>query len=161
VRHISGRYEVSHDFLARMILDELVDREEREYKRFREVLSARASAFEETSSRLTVEEVLFLYKHRKRLVLNEQESTLILDTWIQEDVPGLYWIKDLAPNFIAQRLDTYRDASLDDNERYSVTFLKVMFNLSLAADEFASLMRTYKVAAEAARVIRKCSSAVS
>ncbi len=138
-----------------MILDELVDREEREYKRFREVLSARASAFGETSSRLTVGEVLFLYKHRKRIVLNPQELALVLDTWIQDDVPGLYWIKDFSPSFISQHLNTYGGADFDRDRRFSIASLKDMFDLSLAADEFSSLVRTYKTAAEAARVIRK------
>jgi hypothetical protein len=45
-RHTSGRYEVSHDFLARIITDELVDSEEREFKRFRELLSSPAMAFD-------------------------------------------------------------------------------------------------------------------
>src|SRR5262249_49449785 len=31
-RHISGRYEVSHDFLAKIIADELIDSDEREFK---------------------------------------------------------------------------------------------------------------------------------
>jgi hypothetical protein len=89
-RHISGRYEVSHDFLAKIITEELVDSEEREFKRFRELLSSRATAFANTSSRLTVQEVLFLYKHKRRLIYSNLEAILIVDTWIKDDVPGAF-----------------------------------------------------------------------
>jgi hypothetical protein len=45
VRHVGGDYEVAHDFLAKEISAKLVDSEEREFKRFRELLASKAAAF--------------------------------------------------------------------------------------------------------------------
>ncbi len=42
VRHVADLYEVAHDFLAREISAKLVDSEEREFKRLRELLSSKA-----------------------------------------------------------------------------------------------------------------------
>jgi len=62
VRHIPPYYEISHDFIARRIANELVDSEERESKRFRELLTSKAAAFRTTHSLLTPEEQLILFK---------------------------------------------------------------------------------------------------
>lgn len=156
VRHISDRYEVSHDFLAKMILDKLVDLEEREFKRFRELLSSRAVAFTSTSNRLSIEEVLFLYKYRQRVALTAQEAALVLDTWIMEDVPGLFWIKDFDANTVDNqlRMANYQTSSLEPEQAYSIAFLKTSFRLGFTEDDFLALLRIYKIASEAARMIR-------
>jgi len=117
VRHISDRYEVSHDFLAKMILEKLVDLEEREFKRFRELLTSRAAAFTATSTRLSVEEALFLYKSSRRIALSTQEALLILDTWIMHDVPGLFWIKDFDAKLVEQQLVGYENVELTPEQR--------------------------------------------
>ncbi len=153
VRHISGRYEVSHDFLARMILEKLVDTEEREFKRFRELLSLRAAAFMATSNNLSVEEVLFLYKSRQRVIFNRQEAVLIFDTWIKNEVPGLFWIKDFDTNLVEQQLTKYENIELGPEQRYSVLFLRTFFGLEVRAEDFSALLRIYKIASEAARMI--------
>ena len=69
VRHIGGMYEVAHDFLAHEIADKLVDSEEREFKRFRELLSTKASAFSTTRSLLSTMELLVLYSYKERVFL--------------------------------------------------------------------------------------------
>ena len=92
VRHIDTFYEVSHDFIARKILEELIDSEEREFKRFQELLSTKAAAFQTTEAPLTSEELLMLYKHRNRFIPNKEELRLLLFSWIKEAGPALYWL---------------------------------------------------------------------
>ena len=152
-RHFSGQYEVSHDFLAKIILDELVDSEEREFKRFRELLSSRATAFANTSSRLTVEEVLFLYKHRQRIIYNDQEAVLIIDTWIKDDVPGLFWIKEFDPKLVERCLATYDSADFEPEERFRVVRLKRLFALPLNADDYVEMTKMYKGAEDAVQML--------
>jgi hypothetical protein len=154
VRHISDRYEVSHDFLAKMILEELVDLEEREYKRFRELLTSRAVAFATTTNKLTIEEVLFLYKYRHRLALNKQEAGLIIDTWITENVPGLFWIREFDPEWVKEQVIKYDGTQLDTEERYSTVFLKSFFKLPIRQKDFLALTGTYKMASEAAQLFK-------
>lgn len=92
VRHVEDYYEVSHDFIARKILSELVDSDERELKRFRELLTSKAAAFPTTQAHLTPEELLMLFAHREKVVPNELELRLLLASWVAGEGPALYWI---------------------------------------------------------------------
>ena len=65
-----------------------------------------------TSNNLSVEEVLFLYKSRQRVIFNRQEAVLIFDTWIKNEVPGLFWIKDFDTNLVEQQLTKYENIEL-------------------------------------------------
>ena len=152
-RHISSLYEVSHDFLAKIITEELVDSEEREFKRFRELLSSRATAFASTLSRLTIEEVLFLYKHRRRIIFNEAEMVLIIETWIKEDVPGLFWIKDFDRAIVQTQLAFYESADLDPEPRFRIARLKRLFGVPLSEGDFIALTKIWKGAQEAANLL--------
>jgi len=152
-RHISGRYEVSHDFLAKIITEELVDSEEREFKRFRELLSSRATAFANTLSRLTVEEMLFLYKHKRRIIYSNLEAILIIDTWIKDDVPGLFWIKDFDRGIVERQLVTYDNADFDPEQRFRIARLKWLFSIALNNDDYIAMTKIYKGAQEAARML--------
>jgi len=91
VRHVGGDYEVAHDFLAREIASKLVDSEEREFKRFRELLATKAAAFEVTRARLTEEELLILYKHKERVLPNDDELKVLVASWVREVGPALFW----------------------------------------------------------------------
>jgi hypothetical protein len=71
VRHVEEFYEVSHDFIARRIMSELVDSEERELKQSRELLASKAAAYQMTKPALATEELLMLFKHRERVVPSE------------------------------------------------------------------------------------------
>ena len=152
-RHISGRYEVSHDFLAKIITEELVDSEEREFKRFRELLSSRATAFGNTSSRLTVEEVLFFYKHKGRIIYSNVETVLIIDTWIKDDVPGLFWIKDFDRGVVERRLATYDNSALEPQQRIRVARLKWLFAIPFNNADFIAMTQIYMGAQEAAHML--------
>jgi hypothetical protein len=68
VRHVGGYYEVSHDFVARKVLFELVDSDELKFKRFRELLASKAAAFSTTKNLLAIEELTILYACRDRVL---------------------------------------------------------------------------------------------
>jgi len=91
VRHIGDHYEIAHDFLAQEIAASLVDSEEREFKRFRELLATKAAAFNATNDLLTVGELLMLYNHRSRILPSDSELKLLLASWAQTEGPGLFW----------------------------------------------------------------------
>jgi hypothetical protein len=152
-RHISGQYEVSHDFLAKKITEELVDSEEREFKRFRELLSSRATAFTNTSNRLTVEEVLFLYKYKSRIIYNDLEVALIIETWVKDDVPGLFWIKDFDRRLVERCLASYRNFDFDPEQRLRIMRLKSLFSVPFDNNDYLALTKMWKGAHQAARLL--------
>jgi hypothetical protein len=92
VRHVENYYEITHDFVARKVLAELVDSEEREFKRFRELLSSKAAAYRTTQNPLTEEELLMVYKYRQRTIPTPEELHLLLIAFIQGTGPTLYWV---------------------------------------------------------------------
>lgn len=116
VRPIAGMYEVAHDFLAHEILEKLVDSEERDFKRFRELLASKASAFGMTRGLLTAAELLVLFKYKERVVLNEGELRLVLASWARESAPGAHWLLQTEPSRVAELIRAEEaEGDLDDD----------------------------------------------
>ena len=154
VRHIDTFYEVSHDFIARKIMEELIDSEEREFKRFRELLSTKAAAFQTTEAPLTNEELLMLYKHRNRFIPNEGELRLLLSSWIKQTGPALYWLLDADK---AKTLDWLRaeesKEELNSDEEISIILLRrKLGETALVSDDY-SVFRGYQLSAEMSTLI--------
>jgi hypothetical protein len=124
VRHIDEYYEISHDFIAKRIATELLDTEEGEYKRFRELLTSK-TAYGTTMARLTSEELLMLYRHRHRIIPNELELRLLLSSWSSGNGPALHWLLAANP---AQMRDCVRaeeaSADLSREEKVSLVLLR-------------------------------------
>ena len=97
VRHIADFYEIAHDFLAREISARLVDSEEREFKRIRELLASKSAPYATTRSLLTVEELLLLFKYRERLLPSDGEKSLIIASWAEGQGPGLQLLLGAPP----------------------------------------------------------------
>jgi DNA-binding Lrp family transcriptional regulator len=76
VRHLDALYEIAHDFLAREVAVKLIDSEEREFKRVRELLASKAASYRTTHLLLSVEELLLMFKHRQRILLSDEELGL-------------------------------------------------------------------------------------
>jgi hypothetical protein len=93
VRAIDGQHEIVHDFLAKTILVELVSADEREAKKYKDLLSARAAAFADTGAALTLAEHLRVYKHRNKILCTEDETKLLLDSHLIEGRPVHYWLR--------------------------------------------------------------------
>ncbi len=154
VRHIDTFYEVSHDFIARKILEELVNSEEQEIKRFQELLSSKAAAYRTTEAPLTSEELLMLYRHRRRIVPNEAELRLLLSSWIEQMGPALYWLLDADK---AKILDWLRTAEskedLNTDEKISIILLRrKLGDTGLVSDDY-SVFQGYQLSAEMSSLI--------
>src|SRR5208282_5216829 len=89
VRHLNGLYEIAHDFLAREVAVKLVDNDEREFKRIRELLTSKAASYGTTYSLLSVEELLLMFKHKQRILLSDEEVGLTMASWAEGKGPGL------------------------------------------------------------------------
>ncbi|MCK4821859.1 hypothetical protein KA005_39200, partial [bacterium] len=154
VRHIDTFYEVSHDFIARKIMAELVNSEEREFKRFRELLSSKAAAYQTTEAPLTSEELLMLYKHRRRFVPNEAESRLLLSSGIKQMGPALYWLLTADRAKIVDWLRSEESKEeLNSEEKTSIVLLRrKLGETALVSDDY-SVFRGYQLSAEMSTLI--------
>lgn len=156
VRHVGDQYEISHDFLARRIANELVDAAEREFKRFRELFASKAAAFGTTDSKLTTEEQLALFKHRRRIIPTEPELHLLLASWLEGTGPGLYWLLSDENAPLTRRLTGSLSRSDMETEK-KVSFVLLCRKLSgsgLTREDFAAL-KSYQAGAELAHLISR------
>ncbi|MGO8744235.1 MAG: hypothetical protein ACLQUR_17770 [Limisphaerales bacterium] len=154
VRHIESYYEVTHDFVARKIINELADSEEREFKRFRELLSSQAAAYSTTRGTLTNEELLMLYKHRQRIIPNDQELRLLLASWVRGEGPGIYWLLNVPPAKLTDLLAAEEHGQgFTGDEQAKVVLLKRKLGEQPFADGDFSSFRNYQLSWELTRLI--------
>jgi hypothetical protein len=125
VRHLGDQYEIAHDFLAHEISDTLVDSEEREFKRFRELLTTKAAAFSTTHDLLTVGELLVLFKHKERVLPSGPELKILLASWAREEGPGLFWLLNAIPARVIELIGAEEiEADLEREERAMLVLLR-------------------------------------
>lgn len=156
VRHVGDFYEVTHDFIARRIIAELVDSEEREFKRFRELLSSKAAAYQTTQARLTSEELLILYKHRSRVVPSDQELRLLLASWIEGTGPALYWLLSAIEHKVIEWLRSEESKEeLSGDEKVPIILLRRKLGESGSLTEDYSVFGGYQLSAEMSYLIEE------
>jgi hypothetical protein len=165
VRHIENQYEVAHDFLAREISAKLVDSEEREFKRFRELLTTKAEAFDTTRAELTDEEVLVLFKHKERVLPSDAELRLILASWAGGTAPGLFWLLAAPASRLLELVRAQeQDEGITEDERTALVLLRRKLSDAPLRDEDWSVFQRYRLASEIAGLLadhgRECPDAV-
>jgi hypothetical protein len=154
VRHIPPYYEISHDFIARRISNELVDSEEREFKRFRELLTSKSAAFRTTRALLTAEEQLMLYKHRQRLLPTGEELRLILATWVHKGGPGLCWLLSAENSQILNWLRAEEaDEDIEEEARAAAVLLRRKLGEMPLVEKDYQAFKRYQLSAELASLI--------
>ena len=155
VRHVEPYYEVTHDFIAKRIISELADSEEREVKRSRELLATKAATHHTTGTVLASEELLLIYKHKERVVPNEPELRLLLSSWVQGMGPALYWL--LKSGESGKLLHWLRSEEgkedLDRKEKVAIVLLRRKLGESPLVDKDYAAFRHYQLSAELAFLI--------
>jgi hypothetical protein len=92
VRHLGAdQYEVIHDYFAQLIDSELVSSKERLFKQLKELLASKAAAYAVTKTPLSNNEMLQLYLVKERLLPNQSEQVLLLQSCLGEFGPAWYW----------------------------------------------------------------------
>lgn len=93
VRAVNNDVEIVHDFLAKRIVAELAAAEERESKKFKELLASRAALYDKTGAGLTRAEHLHLYRYRHKILCTEQEVRLLLVSHLAGNGPIHFWLR--------------------------------------------------------------------
>src|SRR5208282_4174200 len=90
-------YEIQHDVLAAAIIESMKD-SDREAKAAREFLAAKVPAFEQTMTPLAPTELVYLYRHRRKIRPTERELRFLLASMLhnievkaRNESPGAYW----------------------------------------------------------------------
>jgi HEAT repeat protein len=97
IRHLGGgQYEMIHDYLAQLVDQKVVSGEERELKGLRDLLAAKAAAYDRTHAPLYPSEMAKLYLYREQIVPNEAETRLLLFSCLSGQGPAWYWWRDAA-----------------------------------------------------------------
>ena len=154
VRHVADLYEVAHDFLARDISRKLVDSEERDFKRIRELLESKAATYATTRSLLTVEEMLMLFKYKERVLPSDGELRLILSSWAEVEGPGLYLLLGSPAARVIELIRSEETrADIEDEGRAMLALLRSKVSGSPLAQRDWSLFRRYRLGLELAAMI--------
>ncbi len=154
VRHIGDSYEVAHDFLAREISAKLVDSEEREFKRLRELLASKAATFTTTRSLLTVEELLMLFKYKERILPSDGELRLVLASWAGGDGPGLYLLIGAPSSRLVELIRAVEgEERIEDEDRAMLALLRCKVSGSKLPARDWLLFRRYRLGVELARML--------
>jgi hypothetical protein len=154
VRHVGGDYEVAHDFLAKEISAKLVDSEEREFKRFRELLASKAAAFAVTGGVLTEEELLILFKHKERVLPTDDELKVLVASWVDEAGPALFWLLHAPPERLLELLRVEEaDEDLEDEARATLVLLRRMIGKEALDAKDWSLFRRYRLSFQMASLL--------
>lgn len=153
VRDIGGAFEVAHDFLAKMIVGELVSAEEREAKKFKDLLSSRAGAYETTRTGLSWPEHLQIYKYRHRISCTDTEFRLLLESHLQGNGPIWYW----ARRYESSRLVAWTHALVADahNEELRQSAYRFLIGLGERPDlsVLSKVFSDYNLQSELAKYI--------
>lgn len=94
IRNLDNAFEVTHDLLAKNILNSLVTEEEKDIRRFNFLLESKAAAYKSTIGDLTILEHLHLYKYRQRIKTTKETLDLIVSSYIKNSTPVFFWINE-------------------------------------------------------------------
>jgi hypothetical protein len=154
VRHLDELYEIAHDFLAREISAKLVDAEEREFKRIRELLTSKSASYGTTRSLLAVEELLLLFKYKQRLILSDEELSLTLAAWAEGKGPGLSLLLTAPPARLVELIRSQEPKERSEAEPRAVLVLlrRKMGGMPLEERDWVTF-RNYQLGMELAEMI--------
>jgi hypothetical protein len=160
VRAVDDEWEVVHDFLARRINEELVAPDEREGRIFREVLSAKAEAFQSTGEFLTLKEHLGVYQHRQRITCSGAEVEALFASFLQGNGPVEYFLQRLdAALPVLWATAALKDATSDE-KRIAIRFLTAR-NESVPFPEIGSAFSKIRFQTEMAGYVRRFSGGIA
>jgi len=154
VRSINDHFEIVHDFLAKTIVTELVSADEREAKKFKEVLASRTAAYPTTKANLARAEHLHIYKYRSRIFCNEDEARLLLASYLLGNGPVYYWLK----SYPKERIIAWaRSMLLDEDYERNRNVYRFLIKLGERIDleDVTELFSEYKLKSELGEFILK------
>lgn len=154
VRAVKNHFEIVHDFLAKTIVAELVSTEEREAKKFKDLLASRAAAYPDTHAILTKAEHIYIYKYRNKILCTERELQLLLASYLAGNGPVRYWLRSYSEERVIAWVRSL--LSEDDEEtRLNACRFLIRSGEQIPLGEVAELFSDYKLKSELGEFILK------
>jgi len=157
IRPIESNWEIVHDFLAKKVFEELIAPEDRDARLFRDVLVAKAAAYEKTGELLNFKEHLGVYSHRSRIPCNPQEVQLLFVSSLAGNGPVEFFLRAVPPEYpeawAEQQISKEQSPMQENAYRFLIKRGKA-FSLQTLADVFDD----YKLQSELAALIRQLAS---
>jgi len=154
IRPIESSWEIVHDFLAKKVFEELIAPEDREARLFRDVLVAKAAAYEKTGELLNFKEHLGVYAHRSRIPCTPQEVQLLFVSSLAGNGPVEFFLRSVPaeyPEAWAGQQIAVEESPLQENAYRFLTRHGKTFSLGTLAGVFGD----YKLQSELAGWIRQ------
>ncbi len=98
VHALANSWEITHDFLAQKVIEDLVAPEERDARIFRDILVTKAAAFPSTGELLSLKEHLGVYAHRSRITPAPNEAELLFASNLAGNGPARYFLRNVEPS---------------------------------------------------------------
>ncbi len=155
VRPIESSWEIVHDFLAQKVFDELVAPEERDARVFRNVLVAKAEAYERTGELLNFKEHLGTYAHRSRITCTPQEVELLFASSLAGNGPVQFFLRSVPSSYPLAWAEQRKDSEqatiqvnayrflLKTGQRFDLKTLAEIFNDYKLQSELAPLIKQF------------------
>lgn len=154
VRSINDHFEIVHDFLAKTVVTDLVSTDEREAKKFKELLASRAAAYPVTKAILTRTEHVYIYKYRNKILCTEDEVRLLLASYFAGNGPIHYWLRFYPKEKVANWARSSLSDNNDEINRNIYRFL-VKSGEEVGLDEIIEPFSDYKLKSELGEFILK------
>lgn len=152
VRAVNDEFEIVHDFLARAIASELVSTDEREAKKFKELLASRTAAYSDTRAMLTTAEHLHLFKYRSKILCTEQEARLLFASHLSGNGPVQHWLRGLPQETVIAWAKEFSDEESTDTQLNAYRFL-IKSGVRFPLDRVAAAFSDYKLKNELGRYL--------
>jgi hypothetical protein len=154
VHAVGASWEITHDFLAQKVIEDLVAPEEREARVFRDVLIAKAAAFRSTGEILSVKEHLGVYAHRSQITPARDEAELLFVSHLAGNEPVRYFLRNIEPSLPiawAHQYLTSTEEKIKQNAHRYLIRSGVKFMLGVLAEVFSD----HKLQSELAQYINQ------
>ena len=153
IHAVADQWEVVHDFLSQKIGEELVAPDEREGRLLRDVLAAKANAYESTGEVLTFKEHLGIYFHRRRIHCSSVELEALFISHLNGNGPIEYFLQGIDPEIPAAWAQTMIGDSDTSVVRMACRYL-IRSGRKIPLTTLAKAFSKYRFQAEMADYIR-------
>ena len=157
VRGSEDRWEIVHDFVAQRVVEDLSDPDEREARMFRDVLIAKAAAFDTTGGLLSVAEHVGLYSHRRRITCSPQEAELLFRGSLVGRGPVGYYLSQVGTEVAHGWAEKYRSSDDEKMRRNAYRFLG-KHSAELRLDRAVEVFGEHKLQFELGALIGRCAT---
>jgi hypothetical protein len=153
VRATVDGYEIAHDYLAKVVVDQLSP-DEAEARRYKAILAATAATYEEAESMLSMPEHLRVYKLRDRIHCSQDEVKLLFASYLHGNGPVHFWLRHEQLSKVWTWAAAYAGSQDADVARSAIRFV-FKSGGEVSVERASKLLSKYVYGEELAAIVRR------